>query len=183
MSLPCIYSTMACSPIEMRFLLSVTYDLNNFPFLTLVIDRLRLCKRFWRYHRHTRHNCVVQVSYIIEDGYFWVCGCLITRLKRWSYVFIHRTNTLLNKLILFVVHRGALVTLIQSLLLITFYAAPNHLYWYGLRISSDVHSQVSALRLAFHFNVTKLYANTFCMSSSHFPVTGFSQILTLLVAM
>ncbi|KAF8063389.1 hypothetical protein FPV67DRAFT_240996 [Lyophyllum atratum] len=57
---------------------------------------------------------------------------------------ITETNTLLNKLIRFVIHRGALVTLIQSLLLITFYAAPRKLFW-----------------LAFHINVTKLYANTF----------------------
>lgn len=57
---------------------------------------------------------------------------------------IAETNTLLNKLIQFVVQRGALVTLVQTLLVITFYAAPNHVYW-----------------LAFHINVTKLYANTF----------------------
>ncbi|KAF5375930.1 hypothetical protein D9615_008228 [Tricholomella constricta] len=57
---------------------------------------------------------------------------------------ITETNTLLNKLMQFVIHRGALVTLIQTLLLITFYAAPRKLYW-----------------LAFHINVTKLYANTF----------------------
>jgi len=57
---------------------------------------------------------------------------------------IAETNTLLNKLILFVIHRGALVTLIQTLLLISFYAAPQNLYW-----------------MAFHINVTKLYANTF----------------------
>jgi len=57
---------------------------------------------------------------------------------------IGRTNTLLNNLMKFVIHRGALVTLTQTLLLITFYAMPNHLYW-----------------MAFHINVTKLYANTF----------------------
>jgi hypothetical protein len=54
------------------------------------------------------------------------------------------TNVLINKLMRFVIHRGALVTLIQTLLLITFYAAPSNLYW-----------------MAFHINVTKLYANTF----------------------
>ncbi|KAG5636868.1 hypothetical protein H0H81_006590 [Sphagnurus paluster] len=55
-----------------------------------------------------------------------------------------RTTTLLNRLMRFVVHRGAMVTLIQTLLLVTFYAAPRKLYW-----------------LPFHINVTKLYANTF----------------------
>lgn len=57
---------------------------------------------------------------------------------------IQQTNGLLKSLIHYVVHRGVLVTLIQTLLLITFYAAPSRLYW-----------------LAFHVNVTKLYANTF----------------------
>ncbi|KAF9466831.1 hypothetical protein BDZ94DRAFT_1250903 [Collybia nuda] len=57
---------------------------------------------------------------------------------------ISETNTLLNKLMRFVLHRGALVTTIQTALLITFYVAPNKLYW-----------------MAFHINVTKLYANTF----------------------
>ncbi|KAF4565482.1 hypothetical protein EYR36_002053 [Pleurotus pulmonarius] len=54
------------------------------------------------------------------------------------------THSLLKSLIRFVVHRGVLVTLIQTLLLITFYAAPANLAW-----------------MAFHINVTKLYANTF----------------------
>lgn len=57
---------------------------------------------------------------------------------------IAQTTTLLNRLMRFVVHRGAMVTLIQTLLLVTFYAAPRKLYW-----------------LPFHINVTKLYANTF----------------------
>ncbi|KAH0580501.1 hypothetical protein H2248_001996 [Termitomyces sp. 'cryptogamus'] len=39
------------------------------------------------------------------------------------------TNSLLRRLVGFVIHRGALVTLIQSLLLISFYAAPHNLYW------------------------------------------------------
>jgi len=54
------------------------------------------------------------------------------------------TNTLVTKLIRFIVHRGALVTLFQTALLLSFYAAPLHVYWMPL-----------------HLNVTKLYANTF----------------------
>lgn len=54
------------------------------------------------------------------------------------------TNSLINRLMQYIMHRGVLVTLIQTLLLITFHAAPTRLYW-----------------LAFHVNVTKLYANTF----------------------
>lgn len=57
---------------------------------------------------------------------------------------INSTRNLLKSLVRFVVHRGVLVTLIQTLLLITFYATPSNLAW-----------------LAFHVNVTKLYANTF----------------------
>ncbi|EKM76358.1 hypothetical protein AGABI1DRAFT_108894 [Agaricus bisporus var. burnettii JB137-S8] len=57
---------------------------------------------------------------------------------------ISRTNETLRSLIRFVVHRGALVTLVQVLLLITFYSSPTKLVWF-----------------AFHLNVTKLYANTF----------------------
>lgn len=40
-----------------------------------------------------------------------------------------RTRQLLNNLVQFVIQRGALVTLIQTLLLITFFAAPNSLTW------------------------------------------------------
>jgi len=57
---------------------------------------------------------------------------------------IPETTGVLNKLIRFIIHRGALVTLIQTFLLISFYAAPDRLYW-----------------MSFHVNVTKLYANTF----------------------
>ncbi|KAH0580483.1 hypothetical protein H2248_001982 [Termitomyces sp. 'cryptogamus'] len=57
---------------------------------------------------------------------------------------ILQTKTLLNRVVGFVIHRGALVTLIQTLLLVTFYALPHSLCWF-----------------AFHINVTKLYANTF----------------------
>lgn len=54
------------------------------------------------------------------------------------------TNSLVATLVQYIMSRGVLVTLIQTLLLVTFHAAPGRLYW-----------------LAFHVNVTKLYANTF----------------------
>jgi hypothetical protein len=57
---------------------------------------------------------------------------------------IPETNALLTKLTRFIIHRGALVTLFQTAMLITFYAAPKNIYWAPL-----------------HLNVTKLYANTF----------------------
>ncbi|KAF9267168.1 hypothetical protein L218DRAFT_722175 [Marasmius fiardii PR-910] len=54
------------------------------------------------------------------------------------------TSIVIRSLIHYVVNRGILVTLVQTLLLITFFTSPTKLYW-----------------LAFHINVTKLYANTF----------------------
>ena len=41
----------------------------------------------------------------------------------------YSTNVLLAKLLRFIIHRGALVTLIQVLLVVTFYAAPKNIYW------------------------------------------------------
>lgn len=55
-----------------------------------------------------------------------------------------QTNRLIDELMRFIIHRGALVTVMQTLLLVSFYAFPTRLHW-----------------LAFHFNVTKLYVNTF----------------------
>lgn len=40
------------------------------------------------------------------------------------------TNSILRALIQYIMQRGILVTLIQTLLLITFHAAPKNLYWY-----------------------------------------------------
>jgi len=57
---------------------------------------------------------------------------------------VTQTNSIIKTLVHFIIHRGALVTLIQSLLLIMFFAVPTRLYW-----------------LAFHVNVTKLYVNIF----------------------
>lgn len=57
---------------------------------------------------------------------------------------IRETTNLLNRLMRFVIHRGALVTLIQVILLVAFFAGPHKLYW-----------------IPFHLNVTKLYTNTF----------------------
>jgi len=61
-----------------------------------------------------------------------------------SKTSMSQTNSVLKSLMQFVIHRGALVTLVQTLFLITFFIAPNNLSW-----------------LAFHVNVTKLYTNTF----------------------
>ncbi|KAF9259461.1 hypothetical protein L218DRAFT_990049 [Marasmius fiardii PR-910] len=55
-----------------------------------------------------------------------------------------QTNQLIKSLIVLFVNRGILVTVVQSMILIMFYAVPDKLWW-----------------LAFHINVTRLYANTF----------------------
>lgn len=54
------------------------------------------------------------------------------------------TNAVIATLVQYVIRRGVLVALVQTLLLVTFFAAPSRLYW-----------------LVFHVNVTKLYATTF----------------------
>lgn len=50
----------------------------------------------------------------------------------------YRTHSLLKSLIRFVVHRGVLVALIQTLLLIIFYAAPANLAWYVVSHTPDI---------------------------------------------
>ncbi|KAF9005064.1 hypothetical protein BDQ17DRAFT_373555 [Cyathus striatus] len=58
---------------------------------------------------------------------------------------IRQTTSLLNSLMKFIINRGILVTVVQALLLITFYAVP---------VSNNAW-------LAFHVNIPKIYANTF----------------------
>ncbi|KAF8186133.1 hypothetical protein K438DRAFT_1446181, partial [Mycena galopus ATCC 62051] len=60
-----------------------------------------------------------------------------------------RTSSLLKSIMHLVINRGLLVTFAQILLLIVFFAFPEHLYW-----------------LAVHINTTKLYVNTFCQCFS-----------------
>ncbi|KAJ7832486.1 hypothetical protein B0H13DRAFT_2370921 [Mycena leptocephala] len=57
---------------------------------------------------------------------------------------ITRPSSLLSSLMHLIINRGILVTAAQILLLVTFFATPNHLYW-----------------IAVHINTTKLYVNTF----------------------
>lgn len=57
---------------------------------------------------------------------------------------ITQTNNLVSSLMVFIVERGALVTLIQVLLVVMFYALPDRTIW-----------------LCLHMLVTKLYVNTF----------------------
>ena len=53
-------------------------------------------------------------------------------LVRFTFLLeMFRTNRLIDSLMKFLVHRGALVTSMQTLLLISFYAFPTRLHWYG----------------------------------------------------
>ncbi|KAJ3806633.1 hypothetical protein F5876DRAFT_7512, partial [Lentinula aff. lateritia] len=79
----------------------------------------------------------------VTDIFATIAMCIY--LSRAKTGISTRTDNLIKSLIQYIIERGVVVTLIQTLLLITFYAAPNNLYW-----------------MAFHINVTKLYANTFC---------------------
>jgi len=54
------------------------------------------------------------------------------------------TDSVLKTLTTFVIQRGVLVALVQTILLTLFYVTPSHLYWLG-----------------FHVNVTRMYSNTF----------------------
>ncbi|KAK0184896.1 hypothetical protein F5146DRAFT_1145029 [Armillaria mellea] len=56
----------------------------------------------------------------------------------------NRTDSMIKTLMGYVVERGILVTLIQTLFLVLFFVKPGHLFW-----------------LSLHVNVTRLYANTF----------------------
>ncbi|KIP01925.1 hypothetical protein PHLGIDRAFT_321146 [Phlebiopsis gigantea 11061_1 CR5-6] len=77
----------------------------------------------------------------ITDLIATIAMCILLAASRTGF---RRTNTLINTLIQYCIQRGILVTLIQGLILIIFFAAPGGIFWFP-----------------FHVNVTKLYANTF----------------------
>ncbi|KJA25129.1 hypothetical protein HYPSUDRAFT_161287 [Hypholoma sublateritium FD-334 SS-4] len=70
-----------------------------------------------------------------------IAMCIFLKSAR---VGLSRTNSLLNDLVRVIFMRGVLVTIAQTLLVISFYALPTRLTW-----------------MAFHINVAKLYVNTF----------------------
>jgi hypothetical protein len=93
-----------------------------------------------------RHYCFT-IFFGLAKGFGAVTDILATTAMclflTSSRTGIPETNSLITKLTRFIIHRGALVTLFQTALLVTFYAAPKDIYWAPL-----------------HLNVTKLYANT-----------------------
>ena len=71
----------------------------------------------------------------------------------------------------FTIERGALVTLIQTLLVILFFASHQHVYWYVCwRLFPPSLTQLCPPRLPVHINLTKLYANVFCECGLFFSI-------------
>ncbi|KAJ3805202.1 hypothetical protein F5876DRAFT_70004 [Lentinula aff. lateritia] len=58
---------------------------------------------------------------------------MCTYLSNAKTGFSTHTDSLIKGLIQYIIERGAVVTLIQTLLLITFFACPNNLYWLNAR--------------------------------------------------
>jgi hypothetical protein len=78
----------------------------------------------------------------------------------------------------FTIQRGTLVTLIQVLLVVTFFAAPNHVYWYDrFRFAVELTERMFCDRLAIHINLTKLYANAFCEFGLSSPLLSASNYM------
>ncbi|KAF8956713.1 hypothetical protein BDZ97DRAFT_1850208 [Flammula alnicola] len=93
-------------------------------------------------------NRTFEISFGVSKGFgsaadivATIAMCLFLNSVRTGMV---QTNSLLDALVRLILNRGILVTLAQTLLLVTFYAAPANLAW-----------------VAFHINVPKLYVNTF----------------------
>ncbi|KAJ4490549.1 hypothetical protein J3R30DRAFT_97314 [Lentinula aciculospora] len=81
---------------------------------------------------------------------------------------IRQTDNLIKTLIQYIVERGGVVTLIQTLLLITFYAAPNNLYWLNARKSLwDKHSAN---------NRTTAMASSIVTNGIEFRTTEFENV-------
>ncbi|KIJ35272.1 hypothetical protein M422DRAFT_129330, partial [Sphaerobolus stellatus SS14] len=89
------------------------------------------------------------ITFGLAKGFGAICDILATvamcLFLKTSRTGMNNTNEVVRSLTQFVIHRGALVTTIQTALLIAFFASPSTITWLGL-----------------HVNVTKLYANTFC---------------------
>lgn len=106
----------------------------------------------FKYHKNVlagdSRSMAFYILFIMAKGWASIADIVATAaMCMWlthSRTGIKETNTLLSKLMRFVVQRGILVTTIQVLLLVTFTAVPHSLAWFAL-----------------HMNVTKLYANTF----------------------
>ena len=67
--------------------------------------------------------------------------CSLSRVARSS------TDSVLKTLIRFVIQRGLLVTLVQIVLLVVFYASSSHMYWY-VEPGDAAHRTVSAHDIA-----------------------------------
>ncbi|KAF9062509.1 hypothetical protein BDP27DRAFT_1336528 [Rhodocollybia butyracea] len=88
------------------------------------------------------------VSAGIAKGASSVTDILATATFCWSLdaskTGVKRTDSIIKRLISYIIQRGIVVTAIQTLFLLLFFLTESHTYW-----------------LALHVNVTRLYANTF----------------------
>jgi len=84
---------------------------------------------------------IVKGASVIADILATVALCYELGTSRTG---IKQTDSLLKTLMQYIIERGVLVTLTQTVFLIIFFTTAKHAYWLGL-----------------HVNVTKLYANTF----------------------
>ncbi|KAF8186641.1 hypothetical protein BJ912DRAFT_1060116 [Pholiota molesta] len=96
----------------------------------------------------SNRNHVFEIAFGFSKGFSaladilaTIAMCIFLKSARGG---IKRTNSLLDALMRVIMTRGLLVTLTQTLLVISFYALPTDLTW-----------------MAFHINVAKLYVNTF----------------------
>ncbi|KAK7449216.1 hypothetical protein VKT23_013361 [Stygiomarasmius scandens] len=162
LSAECLISTIITFISQMYFVYQI-YTVKNLGGRNwIVISTISLCAflafvggvgcvgSMYKFHHGvlSHRNDVFSIFFGLAKGFGALTDIIATTAMCFylseSRTGIRETNSLIKSLMKFVVHRGALVTLIQTLLLITFYASPLNIYW-----------------IAFHVNVTKLYANTF----------------------
>ncbi|KAF9005065.1 hypothetical protein BDQ17DRAFT_1353712 [Cyathus striatus] len=93
-------------------------------------------------------NMIFSISFGVAKG-FSAAADIIATISVCLFLDSARTgmiqmNAALNTLMKYIIQRGTLVTLIQTVLLITFYATPKSVVWFS-----------------FHIIIPKLYTNTF----------------------
>lgn len=105
----------------------------------MIIDKMYILMN--RSDRFTIAVGVAKGAAAVSDAIATVALCYSLGSARTGF---DRTDSMIKTLMGYVVERGILVTLIQTLFLVLFFVKPGHLFW-----------------LSLHVNVTRLYANTF----------------------
>ncbi|KAK0469768.1 uncharacterized protein EV420DRAFT_1634189 [Desarmillaria tabescens] len=105
----------------------------------MIIDKMYILMN--RSDRFTIAVGIAKGAAAVSDAIATVALCYSLGSARTGF---DRTDSIIKTLMGYVVERGILVTLIQTLFLVLFFVKPGHLFW-----------------LSLHVNVTRLYANTF----------------------